>query len=178
MIEFALKRFEDNGYVTFGKLLIPRFNFSCLTIELTDGSELQFKQNCCINTGSYPLKSGFDQRCALYPIFKRKPVGFSKKPSFNLEVLDYRHLPTGDIGLGTARASDFALTSNYELKEKFPEICREVFRSREIVVLSVYRSKKFRKTSVELTETIGNFDFIEEDFDDDEPTELEHDAEP
>ena len=89
-----------------------------------------------------------------------------------------RNLPTGDIGLGTARASDFALTTNYELKEKFPEICREVFRSREIVVLSVYRSKKFRKTSVELTETIGNFDFIEEDFEDDEPTELEHDAEP
>ena len=44
MIEFALKRFEDNGYVTFGKLQIPRFNFSCLTIELTDGSERQYKQ--------------------------------------------------------------------------------------------------------------------------------------
>ena len=178
MIEFALKRFEDNGYVTFGKLLIPRFNFSCLTIELTDGSALQFKQNCCINTGSYPLKSGFYQRYAIYPIFKRKPHGFSKKPSFNLEVMDYRNLPTGDIGLGTARASNFALSTSLELQEKFPEICREVFTSNEIVVLSVYRSKKFKKTTAVPTTVMGNFDFIEEDFEDDEPTELEHDAEP
>ena len=179
MIEFALKRFEDNGCVTFGKLLIPRFNFSCLTIELTDGTDLHFKQNCCINVGSYPLKSGFDQNCPLYPIFRKKPAGFTKKPSFNLEILDYRNLPTGDIGLGTARASDFALSTNYELKEKFPEICREVFTTREIVVLSVYRSKKFRKTTVETTtEHHSNFDFIEEDFEDEEPAELEHDGEP
>ena len=177
MIEFALKRFEDNGCVTFGKLLIPRFNFSCLTIELTDGTDLQFKQNCCINRGTYELKGGFDQKCALYPIFKRRPIGFSKKPSFNLEVQDYRNLPTGDIGLGTARASDLALNTNFELKEKFPEICREVFTSKEIVVLTVYNSKKFRKTTVEVSNVIGNFDFIEEDFDDDEPTELEHDEE-
>jgi len=176
MIEFALKRFEDNGYVTFGKLQIPRFNFSCLTIELTDGSERQYKQNCCINTGSYPLKSGFYQRYAMYPTFKKKPHGFAKKPSFNLEVLDYKNLPTGDIGLGTARASDFALSTSLELQEKFPEICREVFTSKEIVVLSVYRSKKFKKTTVETTTVMGNFDFIEEDFEDEEPTELEHDG--
>ena len=163
MIEFALKRFEDNGCVTFGKLLIPRFNFSCLTIELTDGT--------------YELKGGFDQKCALYPIFKRRPIGFSKKPSFNLEVQDYRNLPTGDIGLGTARASDLALNTNFELKETFPEICRQVFTSKEIVVLTVYNSKKFKKTTVEVSNVIGNFDFIEEDFDDDEPTELEHDEE-
>ena len=178
MIEFALKRYEDNGYVTFGKLMIPRFNFSCLTIELTDGSDLLYKQNCCINTGSYQLKSGFDQKCAMYPVFRRKPLGFSKKPSFNLEVLDYRNLPTGDIGLGTARASDLALSTNFELKEKFPEICREVFKAREIVILSVWHSKKFKKTTVEVSSVSGNFDFIEEDFGDDEPTELEHDAEP
>ena len=178
MIEFALKRFEDNGYVTFGKLMIPRFNFSCLTIELTDGSALRFKQNCCINTGSYPLKSGFYLKYAMYPIFKKKPHGFAKTPSFNLEVTDYTNLPTGDIGLGTSRASDFALSTSTELQEKFPEICREVFTSNEIVVLSVYRSKKFKKTTVETTTVMGNFDFIEEDFDDDEPTELEHDGEP
>ena len=178
MIEFALKRYEDNGYVTFGKLLIPRINFSCLTIELTDGTDLRFKQNCCINTGSYPLKSGFFQKYAMYPVFRKKPVGFAKKPSFNLDILDYRNLATGDIGLGTARASDYALSTNFELKEKFPEICREVFTSKELVVLSVYKSRKFRKTTVEKHDETGVFDFIEEDFEDDEPTELEHDGEP
>lgn len=119
-----------------------------------------------------------DAKYAMYPIFKKKPHGFAKKPSFNLEVTDYTNLPTGDIGLGTSRASDFALSTSTELQEKFPEICREVFTSNEIVVLSVYRSKKFRKTTVETTTVMGNFDFIEEDFDDDEPTELEHDGEP
>jgi len=112
----------------------------------------------------------------MYPIFKKKPHGFAKKPSFNLEVLDFKNLPTGDIGLGTARASDFALSTSTELQEKFPEICREVFTSKEIVVLSVYRSKKFKKTTVETTTVMGNFDFIEEDFEDEEPTELEHDG--
>ena len=81
MIEFALKRFEDNGYVTFGKLMIPRVNFSCLTIELTDGSALRFKQNCCINTGSYPLKSGFYLKYAMYPIFKKSRVASPRSPA-------------------------------------------------------------------------------------------------
>ena len=98
--------------------------------------------------------------------------------SSDLEVQDYRNLPTGDIGLGTARASDLALSTNFELKEKFPEICREVFTQKELVVLSVCKSRKFRKTTVEKQEEMGVFDFIEEDFEDDEPTELEHDGEP
>ena len=173
-----LKRKYENNSCTHGILTIPAYGFKCLTLELGDGDSLTFKLDCRISEGNYMLVRGYAQNWPSFPVFKKKPHGFAKKPSFNLEVTDYTNLPTGDIGLGTSRASDFALSTSTELQEKFPEICREVFTSNEIVVLSVYRSKKFRKTTVETTTVMGNFDFIEEDFDDDEPTELEHDGEP
>ncbi|MBO6029917.1 MAG: hypothetical protein J6T44_05300 [Prevotella sp.] len=143
MIEFNLKRIKGNRSVTHGRLSIPRFNFACHTLELADGNDLMFKQNCCINTGTYQLVAGFDQKEPLYPVFRYKPVGFAKKPSFNLEVNDYLHLVTGDIALGVAVDSEWAVRQTIEFADKFRELCREIALQREIMVLTVYKSRHY-----------------------------------
>ncbi|MBR5749761.1 MAG: hypothetical protein IKY01_13445 [Prevotella sp.] len=177
MIEMNLKRISANRSVTHGRLSIPRFGFQCLTLELADGTGLQYKQNCCIPEGNYQMTGGFDQKSALYPVFRYKPVGFAKKPSLNLEVGDYLHLVTGDIALGVSKSSEFAIRQSEEMAETFREICREMFMAREIVVLTVYRSNHYAFEDISFETQMKDYhdlNFIEEEAY--EQIELEHDA--
>ena len=184
MIQLNLKRKIGNESVVFGVLSIPEYNFKCVTMELADKGDLLYKFNCALPYGVYELKPGYCNGDPMFPILKKKPVGFSVRPKFNLGVSRYDHLPTGDIALGTAHDGEFAVRISRELNETFVRIFKEVFleNPNEIVVLNIFRSKNFVYNEIsyeEMLEREANKVFLEEEDDDDseEPVELEDDIE-
>jgi len=148
MIQINLKRKYENNSCTHGILTIPAYGFRCLTLELRDGNDLTCKQDCRISEGSYPLVKGFAQGWPSFPVFKKKPAGFAKKPEFNLSVGNYINLPSGDIALGTEILDPFSIRQSDKLAVAFKEIFQEVFLKKETVVLCVYKSMAFRHEDV------------------------------
>lgn len=148
MIQVNLKRKYENNSCTHGILTIPAYNFKCLTLELSNGDNLMCKLDCRISDGTYPLVKGFAQGWPSFPIFKRKPIGFAKKPEFNLTVGNYSNLPTGDIALGTEMLGNFSIRQSDKLATAFKEIFQEVFFRKETVVLCIYKSLVFKHENV------------------------------
>lgn len=175
MISFNLKRVHANRSCIHGILSVPRFNFKCYTLELREGEDLLYKQNCSINLGNYILEPGFAQGSPMHPVFKRKPKGFAKRPELRLDKADYMHLSTGDIALGISKEDEFSLKQSFQFSDKFREMCKDIFTRKEIVVLTVYKSRLFDYEDIGYEDTIRIYDdmnFIGDD--DDEQTELEH----
>ena len=48
MVQMNLKRQYENNSCTHGILTIPAFGFRCFTLELRDGDEQTYKQDCRI----------------------------------------------------------------------------------------------------------------------------------
>lgn len=173
MVQVNLKRKYENNSCTHGILTIPAYNFKCLTLELCDGDDKVYKQDCRISEGMYPLMQGFAQGSPMFPIFKKKPKGFPKKPQFNLSADCYMELPTGDIALGTERLDNFSIRQSNELATAFKDIFRDVFHRKEIVVLCVYKSDNYRTEDVSFSQALEKmYDFINND---DYEDELEND---
>lgn len=148
MVQLNLKRKYGNNSCTHGVLTIPAYGFRCLTLELRDGDEMTYKLDCRISEGSYLLVRGFAQGWPSFPVFKKKPAGFVKKPEFNLTVGNYINLPSGDIALGTEILDRFSIRQSDKLAAAFKEIFQEVFLKKETVVLCVYQSLAFRHEDV------------------------------
>lgn len=160
MIQMNLKRKYENNSCTYGILTIPAYGFRCLTLELRDSAELKLKLDCRIPEGSYVLVRGFAQGWPSFPVFKKKPLGFAKKPEFNLTADRYMNLPAGNIVLGTKMIDDFTISHSDELATTFKEIFQEVFQKKEMVVLCVYKAKTFRhedKTYTQFRDKINDF---------------------
>ena len=171
MIKLNLKRIEDNQSVTFGILSIPLFNFKCMTLELKDGTGCSFMHNCRIPEGLYTLVPGFAMNHSMYPVFKYKLSGFAKKPNFNIQDFEYADLPTGDIALGDSKLNDFAIHQSKDVCDKFCEVMRNAFTSREQVVLLVFKKKNFVHTDYSYKDMMADLSenmFVEDD-DDEEP---------
>ena len=122
MIQMNLKRKYENNSCTHGILTIPAYQFKCLTLELCNGNKMRCKQDCRINEGSYLLERGYAQGWPSFPVFKKKPSGFFRKPEFNLSADNYMNLPTGDIALGTEMLDGFSIRQSDELAEVFKAI--------------------------------------------------------
>lgn len=159
-----LKRKYGNNSCTHGILTIPAYGFRCLTLELRDGNNLTCKLDCRISEGSYVLMRGYAQGWPSFPVFKKKPLGFAKKPEFNLTADCYMNLPTGDIALGTEMIDNFTISQSEELATAFKEIFQEVFLKKETVVLCVYKAPTFRHENVSYSQYQDKvFDFIKND---------------
>ena len=106
----------------------------------------------------------------MFPVLKKKPKGFAKKPGFNLSADCYMELPTGDIALGTERLDNFSSRQSDELAIAFKDIFRDVFFKKEIAVLCVYKSKNYITEDVGFFQTLEKmYDFInDDDYDEDE----------
>ena len=148
MVQINLKRKYENNSCTHGILTIPAYNFMCLTLELRDGDDMMYKHDCRISEGSYLLKQGFAQGCSLFPVFKKKPIGFAKKPEFDLSADTYIKLPSGHIALGTEKLDDFSIRQSDELATAFKEIFKDAFFRKETVVLCVFKGKKYKYEDV------------------------------
>ena len=148
MVQINLKRKYENNSCTHGILTIPAYGFKCLTLELRDGNSMTFKLDCRISEGAYPLVRGFAQGWPSFPVFKKKPQGFVKKPVFNLSVGNYINLPSGDIAHGTEMLDNFSIRQSDKLATAFKEIFQEVFLNKETVILCVYKSMVFKHENV------------------------------
>ena len=181
MIELKLKRIKGNNSVQHGRLIIPQLNFKCVTMELAPSNDSMYKHNCAIPLGTYQLVAGFAQLSPYYPIFKKKPIGFAKRPELMCEVSDYLHLPTGCIALGTKQTGTYSIEVSKLLEDTFKELMRNAFISKEIVVLEVYQSEhyEFNECSYETDmKEMTEYNFIEDDEpnDTEEQIELDHDG--
>lgn len=164
MIQMNLKRKYENNSCTHGILTIPAYDFKCRTLELRNGDNMSFKLDCRISDGVYVLVRGFAQGWPSFPVFKKKPTGFAKKPEFNLSAGNYINLPAGDIALGTKILGDFSILQSDDLATAFKEIFQDVFARKETVVLSVYKSMTFRYKNVTYSMFQDKvFDFIKDD---------------
>lgn len=164
MIQMNLKRKYENNSCTHGILTIPAYDFKCRTLELRNGDNMSFKLDCRISDGVYVLVRGFAQGWPSFPVFKKKPTGFAKKPEFNLSAGNYINLPSGDIALGTKILGDFSILQSDDLATAFKEIFQDVFARKETVVLSVYKSMTFRYKNVTYSMFQDKvFDFIKDD---------------
>lgn len=175
MITFNLKRIRGNNSVIHGKLTIPQANFSCHTLELKDGSELQYKNNCCINVGNYQLKRGFDQMSANYPVFRYIPDGLYQRPRFMLTNGDYRKMSIGDIALGTKIIDNFSIDQPFDFVEKVKDAFEIITTSGEIMVLQVYKSRNYIFDDISFEQTLAGIEgmnFYEEEEDENEQPEL------
>lgn len=173
MVQVNLKRKYENNSCTHGILTIPAYNFKCLTLELRDGDDMMYKQDCRISEGMYPLVQGYAQGWPMFPIFKKKPKGFAKKPEFNLSAGSYMKLPAGDIALGMEKLDNFSIRQSDELATAFKEIFQDAFIRKEVVVLCVYKSVNYVTEDVDFFQTLEKiYDFIK---DDDDENELEND---
>ena len=91
MVQVNLKRKYENNSCTHGILTIPAYNFKCLTLELCDGDNKVYKQDCRISEGMYPLVQGYAQGWPMFPVLKKKPKGFARKPGLaSLEAMRSR----------------------------------------------------------------------------------------
>lgn len=172
MIQFKLKRIKGNKSVTHGILSIPELNFKCRTLELKDPAALRFMQNCAIPLGSYQLVRGYDQRCAMYPVFRYRVHGFVKKPSFTIEQSDVSHLECGNIALGTALIDDFTIKQTFEFQEAFRELMTRATASQDIMSLVIYKSILYEYEDISYQEVIReSYNFIE----DEKQAELDND---
>ena len=161
MIQINLKRKYENNSCTHGILTIPANGFKCLTLELRNGDGMTYKMDCRIPEGAYILVRGFAQGWPSFPIFKRKPIGFVKKPEFNLTDGSYSSLPAGDIALGTEKLDHFSIRQSDELAAAFKEIFRDVFLRKETVVFCVYKSTIYRHEDVSYNQHLDrNYNFI------------------
>lgn len=176
MINIQVKRIRGNRSVVHGRLSIPRLGFSCYTLELREPTDLMYKFNCSIPEGNYVMKTGYDQRSAMYPVFKYKPVGYSKKPSLSLENGDYMHLATGDIALGDSIVSEWEIGQSGKFKETVRNVMHKICMSNEIIVLTVCKSKKYAFSYDCYEDQINDLDAIDffNEADDEEPIELEN----
>ena len=164
MIQMNLKRKFENNSCTHGILTIPAYDFKCRTLELRNGDNMSFKLDCRISDGVYVLVRGFAQGWPSFPVFKKKPTGFAKKPEFNLSAGNYINLPSGDIALGTKILGDFSILQSDALATAFKEIFQDVFARKETVVLSVYKSMAFSYKNVTYSMFQDKvFDFIKDD---------------
>lgn len=164
MIQMNLKRKYENNSCTHGILTIPAYDFKCRTLELRNGDNMSFKLDCRISDGVYVLVRGFAQGWPSFPVFKKKPAGFAKKPEFNLSAGNYINLPSGDIALGTKILGDFSILQSDDLATAFKEIFQDVFARKETVVLSVYKSMAFSYKNVTYSMFQDKvFDFIKDD---------------
>lgn len=164
MIQMNLKRKYENNSCTHGILTIPAYDFKCRTLELRNGDNMSFKLDCRISDGVYVLVRGFAQGWPSFPVFKKKPTGFAKKPEFNLSAGNYINLPAGDIALGTKILGDFSILQSDDLATAFKEIFQDVFARKETVVLSVYKSMAFSYKNVTYSMFQDKvFDFIKDD---------------
>ena len=148
MVQINLKRKYANNSCTHGILTIPAYGFKCLALELADGDSLTCKLDCRISEGSYILVRGYAQGWPSFPVFKKKPQGFPRKPEFNLMVGNYISLPSGNIALGTEMLDNFSIRQSDKLATAFKDIFQEVFLRKETVVLCVYKSTKYRYENV------------------------------
>lgn len=176
MIELTIKRIKGNKSVTFGRLTIPRYNFSCHTLELADGEGRVFKHNCSIDTGVYQLKPGYGQRCALFPTLRYKPIGFAKKPEIVLENGDYQHMKTGDIALGVGIESNWAIRQTNAFADIFRDLATRMAHTGEIMVLSIHKSKNYSFEDISYEETLQAIQEMNY-FDDEEQAELDDNEE-
>ena len=161
MIQVNLKRKYENNSCTHGILTIPAYGFKCLTLELRNGDDRKIKLDCRIAEGNYILVRGFAQDWPSFPVFKKKPHGYAKRPVFNLSADNYMNLPTGDIALGTEMLNKFSIRPSDELATAFKEIFQEVFLKKEIVVLCVYKATTFRHEDISYSQCQGKtFNFI------------------
>lgn len=168
MIEFNLKRIKGNKSVTHGRLEIPQANFKCHTLELVDGTDLMYKQNCSLSIGNYQLMRGFHQDSAMYPVLRFKPLGFSRKPCIVLDSGHYRELMNGCIALGTKILDDFSIDQPFDFRNKVKEVFRLICAENDIMVLRIYKSNKFEfeDTSFESTlQGIEGMNYYEEEDD-------------
>jgi len=167
MIEVNLKRIKGNRSCTLGILQIPQFEFRCQTLELADGSDFYVKQNCRLDEGSYVLVKGFENMCAFFPVFKKKPKHFACRPKFIFEDLNYMGLSTGDIGLGVKAIDEFSIQGSAELEHKFKELFTHIFtKFNETVVLTIYKSKAYEDTDGDYFETqkaIEDMNFLQDE---------------
>ncbi|MBR6589713.1 MAG: hypothetical protein IKK67_04525 [Bacteroidaceae bacterium] len=179
MLQINLKRKQGNKSVVFGVLSIPKYGFKCVTMEMAPAtSDMMYKHSCGIPEGNYTLTPGFSQGYPMFPLFEKKPLGFAVKPKFNLTDMHYNSLPTGDIAIGKAVDGDFALQGSGALNLAFADIFKHFFAENpgEIVVITIYKSKNFVYTEMSYQDVLledANRNFIEDDFDDEEQTELE-----
>lgn len=172
MIQFKLKRIKGNNSATYGVLSVPELNFKCLTLELKDPSEMRFKQNCAIPLGVYQLVRGYDQMCAMYPVFRYRIPGYVRKPSLTLEQSDINHIECGNIALGTAMIDDFTIKQTFEFQKAFRDLMTRATISQEIMSIVVYKSKNYVHEDVTYREVIDqNYNFIE----DEKSTQLDND---
>ena len=170
MVQINLKRKYANNSCTHGILTIPAYGFKCLALELADGDSLTCKLDCRISEGSYILVRGYAQGWPSFPVFKKKPQGFPRKPEFNLMVGNYISLPSGNIALGTEMLDNFSIRQSDKLATAFKDIFRDVFFKKEIAVLCVYKSKNYITEDVGFFQTLEKmYDFInDDDYDEDE----------
>lgn len=178
MIELKLKRIKGNNSVQHGRLVIPQLNFKCVTLELAPSNDSIYKHNCAIPLGTYQLVAGFAQLEPYYPIFKKKPVGFAKRPELMCNVSDYMHLPTGCIALGTKQTGTYSIEVSRKLEDTFKNLMREALISKEICVLEVYKSEHytFDECSYETDmKELSEYNFIEEDEPNDSEEQIELD---
>ena len=148
MVQINLKRKYENNSCTHGILTIPAYGFKCLTLELRNGDDLDFKLDCRISEGSYILERGYAQDWPSFPVFKKKPLGFAMRPVFNLSADKYMNLPTGDIALGTEMLDKFSIRPSDELATAFKEIFQDAFARKETVVLCVYKSTSYKHEDI------------------------------
>lgn len=159
-----LKRKYGNNSCTHGILTIPAYGFRCLTLELRDGNNLTCKLDCRISEGSYVLMRGYAQGWPSFPVFKKKPLGFAKKPEFNLTIGKYINMTSGDIALGTKMLDNFTISQSDELATTFKEIFQEVFFREETVVLCIYKALSYRYENITYSQYQDKvFDFIKND---------------
>lgn len=164
MVQINLKRKYANNSCTHGILTIPAYGFKCLALELRNGDDLTCKLDCRISEGNYMLMRGFAQGWPSFPVFKRKPQGFAKKPEFNLTVGNYVNLPSGDIALGTEIVDNFSIRQSDKLAAAFKEIFQEVFLRKETVVLCVYKSTTYRYENITYNQYQDKaYNFIKDD---------------
>lgn len=169
MIEFNLKRIKGNRSVTYGRLSVPAINFNCYTLELQDCEQMGFKHNCCLPLGTYQLKSGFANMSPMFPIFRYHVKGFSKNPVIMLTGGNYRELQMGDIALGTSLVDQWTLSQPFDFVEKVKEAFRMVCAERDIMALTIWKSKNyaFEDTSFEATLAgIEGMNYFDEEDDD------------
>lgn len=146
MIEIQVKRKYGNRSITKGVLTIPQFDFTCNTLELADSKDLMYMQNCRLPEGIYQMVRGFASLSPTFPVLRKKPRGFSKKPEFCFTGLHYLNLWTGFIGLGIDNTGDlFSISESKEVEKTFKVIFREVFneRRKEIVALNLWKSRNY-----------------------------------
>ena len=146
MIELNLKRNNSNELLTFGTLFCPKLGIQCATMEIKVPRKNEvLKHCCCIDDGSYQMKMGMVEGHPFMPVLRHKPKGFAVRPRLTLKDLDYVHLLTGNIALGTEIASATSLKTTEQFKEFFIRQFTDLFtwRPKEIVVLNVYYSATY-----------------------------------